>query len=883
MTGSLADVRGGGGPAAASPRARLADMDAQLAERYWQRAQVLELIEARTAFMDALLLELWDASIDTDELALYALGGYGRGELLPHSDLDLLIVGRRPDRHAAAIETFLLKLYDLHQDVGQSVRALKEVRTAAAGDITIATALFERRPLRTTEAIDRKLNEALQHKRLWPAEAFYHAKLDEQRKRHATYADTEYGLEPNVKESPGGLRDLHTAMWVCARQFGTSDPDALEELGVLTSQEREWLLAGRRYLLWVRWGLHLLCGRKEERLQFEHQRGLAERLGYVDTTARRGVERYMQQYYRHVLTLRELNDILLQFFDETIVRRRSRNRVIPINERFQLRDDYIEACADDVFQRRPSALMEIFVLLAGRRDVAGVRASTIRAIREALPLIDDDFRNDPDNTGLFLDLLRAPYTLVSQLTRMRRYGVLQRYIPEYGRVIGQMQHDLFHVYTVDAHTMQIIRNMRRFRYRSAEKEFPVAAHCVRNIAKVELLYIAGLYHDIGKGRGGDHSALGARDAGAFCTRHGLSRSDTELVVWLVDAHLLMSSTAQRKDIYDPDVIHEFARQVKSERRLNYLYALTVADINATNPTLWNSWRATLLRQLYSETRRALRRGLESPLDREDALTETRSWAMERLGQQGLNVAEVHRVWDIFGEDFFLRHTPREIADLTARVHGHDLAAGPLILVRDMGQQLSEGGATQIYIHMQDQPEIFAATTITLDQFSLSVFEANLSTGASGECFNRFVVLDDDGNRVAASKALWREVRERLETALADPGAVRRRSQQRLPRRAKQLARPTSVSVRTSAQAETTEITIAASDRPGLLSDIASLLAEQQLSVVAARIMTLGERAEDTFEVTGADGQPLRDQQRLYELENHLRQELDRSLGQGQRP
>jgi [protein-PII] uridylyltransferase len=860
-----------------SPRERLAIRDAELERRYWDRAQVLDLLEERTVFMDALLLELWDAHIDTDELALYALGGYGRRELLPHSDLDLLIVGRKPDRHASQIEAFLLALYDLHQDVGQSVRALKEVRSAAQSDITIATALFERRPLRTNAAIDDKLTDAANHKRLWPAEAFYHAKIDEQRKRHATFADNEYELEPNVKESPGGLRDLHTAMWVFARQFGTDDPNALEELGVLTAQEREWFLAGRRYLLWVRYGLHLLCGRKEERLQFEHQRALAERLGYVDTTARLGVERYMQQYYRHVLTLREVNDILLQYFDEAIVQRKSRDEITPVNERFQLRDGYIEACRPDVFERRPSALMEIFVLLAHRRGAAGVRTGTIRLIRDALHLIDDDFRNDPDNNALFMDLLRAPHTLVSQLTRMRRYGVLQRYIPEFGRVIGQMQHDLFHIYTVDAHTMQVIRNMRLFRYRSAEKDFPVAAHCVRNIAKIELLYIAGLYHDIGKGRGGDHSTLGAKDARVFCARHGLSSSDTDLVAWLVEAHLLMSSTAQRKDIYDPDVINDFAAVIKSERRLNYLYALTIADINATNPTLWNSWRATLLRQLYSETRRALRRGLESSPDREEALAETRSWAREHLGRRGLATEAVDRVWAVFGDRFFLRHSPRKVAELTVRVHEHDIASGPMILVRDMGQQLSEGGATQLYIYMRDQPEIFAATTITLDSFGLSVFEANLKTGPAGECFNRIVVLDDDGNRVAAAKELWRKVQERMAQALKDPGAVRARSAQRLPRRVKQLVRPTEVAVHTARDGEVTEVTVTASDRPGLLADTATLLAELGISILSARIMTLGDRVEDSFTILAADGQPITDPQAIYDLENHLRQELDRSL------
>ena len=326
----------------------------------------------------------------------------------------------------------------------------------------------------------------------------------------------EYGLEPNLKSSPGGLRDLQTAMWVFQRHFGTDDPKDLERMGALSAQERVWLEDGRRFLWWVRYGLHLLAGRKEDRLQFEYQRGLAERLGFADTDARLGVERFMSLYYEHVLALREVNDIVLQYFDESILRQREKPVIEPINERFQIRNNYIEMVTDDqVLTRTPSALLEIFVIMANRRDISGVRADTIRAIREHLHLIDEAFRTGPGKHRLFMDLLKAPYTLVSQLTRMRRYGILGRYLPEFGQIIGQMQHDLFHIYTVDAHTMMVIRNMRRFHYRSSEEHFPVAYHCVRNLPKVELLYIAGLYHDMGKGRGGDHSELGAVDAVAF--------------------------------------------------------------------------------------------------------------------------------------------------------------------------------------------------------------------------------------------------------------------------------------------------------------------------------------------------------------------------------
>ena len=489
-------------------------------------------------------------------------------------------------------------LWDLGCEIGHSVRTVRECRRESAADIATATAMFERRLLTGDQKIIASLDRVMAARRLWPSAQFFAAKRDEQIERHANYDNVEYGLEPNIKASPGGLRDQHTVFWIVRREYGTTETAQLREQGVLTQQEETWLIEGKRFLSWVRYGLHLIAGRKEDRLQFEYQRELAQRFGYADTDAKRGVEGFMQLYYRHVLALREVNDIVLQTFEETIVQGRRRPRMEAINERFRLRNKYIETTGPEVFPTAPSAMFEMFVIMANRREIAGVRASTIREIRQNLAAINDQFRRDPKVCELFLELLRAPHTLVSQLTRMRRYGLLSAYLPEFGKIVGQMQHDLFHIYTVDAHTMTLIGNLRRFRYRKAEETYPVAHQCVLNVPKVELLYIAGLYHDIGKGRGGDHSELGAVDAAQFCERHGLSDEDTDLVCWLVRSHLLMSSTAQRKDIHDPDVIADFGSGVKSLERLDYLYALTAADITATNPTLWNSWRASLLRQLY---------------------------------------------------------------------------------------------------------------------------------------------------------------------------------------------------------------------------------------------------------------------------------------------
>jgi [protein-PII] uridylyltransferase len=865
-----------------SLRARLNAHDQELADRYWARHNVEDLIEARTDFFDHLMVEIWESCIPEKargDLCLFAVGGYGRREQFPHSDVDLLIVAKKPTAWREEVRSFLHTLYDLNLDVGHSVRSPADCKAEANKDITVATAMYERRLLTGSSRLAAKLDKIMASPRLWPSDRFFTAKRDEQIARHEQYDNVEYGLEPNLKTSPGGLRDLQTAMWVFQRHFGTNDPKDLERLGGLTGQERVALEDGRRFLWWVRFGLHLLAGRKEDRLQFEFQRALAEKLGFADTDARRGVERFMSLYYEHVLALREVNDIVLQYFDESILRAREKPVVEPINERFRIKNHYIEICHERVLDEHPSALLEIFVIMANRRDISGVRAGTIRAIRDHLDLIDEEFREDLANTKLFMDLLKAPYTLVSQLTRMRRYGVLGRYLPEYGQLIGQMQHDLFHIYTVDAHTMMVIRNMRRFHYRSSEEHFPVACHCVRNLPKVELLYIAGLYHDMGKGRGGDHSELGAVDAVAFCQRHGLTDDDTQIVEWLVKQHLLMSSVAQRKDIYDPDVILEFATEVKSERRLDYLYALTVADINATNPTLWNNWRASLLRQLYGETRKALRRGLETPLDRYASIRASQEGAREKLLAGGLDEQRINTVWSITGQDFFLRHTPRQIAEITRAIAGHEGDA-PLIQLLDRKGQVSEEGATEICIYCRDRPGLFAATVGSLSQLGLSVYDASIHTSETGWCLNSFIVLEEDSGKPPGRNQDERErLTSRLCELLADTDAQPAPIRRRLPRQLKQLPIATEVSLKPKSGTDAFELTIIASDRPGLLATIGLLFAELGINLQDARIATLGERVEDTFTINdlGAPDGQMGSQERIYVLENTIRQRLDSQI------
>lgn len=868
---------------------RLSQHDANIADRYWSRHNVEDLLRERSRFFDEMLSQIWLHNIPEQaqaQLCLLAVGGYGRGEQFPHSDVDLLILAIKPSTWSAEISAFLQDLYDLKLDIGYSVRRLVDCRREAQKDITVATSMYERRFLIGSKALSAKLDKVLSASRLWPAARFFKAKRDEQEDRHRQFDNVEYGLEPNLKVSPGGLRDLQTVMWVCQRQFSTTEPRDLEKIGALTQQERTWFLDGRRFLWWVRFGLHLLAGRKEDRLQFEYQRGLAERLGFADTQAKLGVERFMKLYYQHVLALREVNEIVFQYFEESILRGKEKPQIESINERFQIRNNYMEACHAQVFAETPTALIEMFVIMANRRDISGVRAATIRLIRDHLHLIDDEFRRNPVAAKLFMDLLKAPYTLVSQLTRMRRYGVLGQYLPEYGEIVGQMQHDLFHIYTVDAHTMMVIRNLRRFHYRSSEEQFPVACHCVRSLPKIELIYIAGLYHDIGKGRGGNHSELGARDAIKFCVRHGLTQEDTELVAWLVEQHLTMSSTAQRKDIYDPDIIFEFAAEVKSVRRLDYLYALTVADINATNPTLWNNWRAALLRQLYGETKKALRRGLEAPIDKQATIRACQESALEKLLNGGLNtdgrLSEdvIREIWKVPSDDYFLRHTPRQVAEMTYLMCNHDPQAGPLVVLHERKGQVSDEGATEISVYVADRQHLFAATVAALNRLGLSVHDASIHTSAEGLCLNTFIVLDEHGKAPGKRPSDREALQTQLTAILSATGRLPSVPKRRLPRQLKQLPTATIIKITNRSGSGASELNLTAADRPGLLASIGLLFAELGLSVLNARITTLGERVEDVFSILDKSGRPITSLEEIYLLENTLRQRLDSQLVNG---
>jgi [protein-PII] uridylyltransferase len=851
------------------------DARAWLDRGFRDGADIVELIHLRAAFMDRLLLLIWQRH-DWGEatISLAAVGGYGRGELHPHSDIDLLILtGDGCESCQQNIERFITLLWDIKLNIGHSVRTIAQCVEQASADITVATTLAESRLISGSSDLLLSMQSVIGPDQVWPSDEFFRAKWQEQKFRHAKYADTEYNLEPNVKSSPGGLRDIQTIGWIALRQYGESDPEGLAELGFLTPDELDILINGRNFLWRVRYALHMLNEREEDRLLFDYQGDLAELFGYKDSDKRLAVEQFMQQYYRWVLALGQLNEVLMQHFDQVILRADGPEEVVEINSRFLVRNDYIEARTSDVFDKTPSALLEVFVLCAQNEEIEGVHVATIRQIRDHRDLIDDAFRQDPRNRSLFMELLKSPYKLGRQLRRMNRYGILGEYLPEFGKIVGQMQHDLFHIYTVDAHTLEVIKNMRRFLFPEFRERFPVTSRVASRLPKLELLYIAGLYHDIGKGRGGDHSELGAVDAEVFCQNHGLSKVDTNLVCWLVKHHLTMSSVAQRKDITDPDVIQDFATMVGDQLHLDYLLTLTVADINATNPTLWNAWRGSLLRQLYTETKRALRRGLDNQIDKQEWIDQTQQQALAQLEDRGFTAQEVESLWAESGEDYFLREQAEDIVWHTEAIAQHIDKDTPLVLVQPRTDVQFEL-ATQIFIHARAQDYLFSVVAAALEQLDLSVHDARVYNSIDGMAMDTFYVLDANGESIAEDPARIHHISDYLSQQLQDrdryPEIVKRRT----PRQIKFFAMPTKTTMRIDRLRKLNVLQVTTPDRPGLLARIGRIFFEYGIELQAAKIATLGERVEDVFFITAANHQPIEDEVLCTEIQAAICKELD---------
>ncbi|MBF8268876.1 MAG: glnD [Gammaproteobacteria bacterium] len=835
-----------------------------LIENFVAGNPIKDILYKRAWFIDQLLTHAWQTYINSNELALLAVGGYGRRELHPHSDIDIMILTQpRPDPESKAnLAMFLTFLWDIGLEVGSSVRTVKECLNQARADITVATNIMESRLITGNQELFDAMCKLTGPDKIWPTRKFFEAKFSEQQTRHQKYDDTEHNLEPNIKEGPGGLRDIQVIDWVAKRHFGARRLRELKAYGFLTDSEYDALNTGRAFLWRVRFALHMLTGRREDRLSFDQQRNVARVFGY-ESNDNSAIEQFMKIYYRTVRELNLLNEILLQHFQEAIIYAR-KEKIKPLNKRFNKRNDFLEASNKGIFKRYPFALLELFLLMQQTPGLKGVRASTIRLIRESVNTIDDDFRNDIRNKSLFMEILKQPRFVGTELRRMHRYGVLCAYLPVFAKIEGLMQFDLFHVYTVDEHILFVVRNLRQFTNPDFSRQFPLCGEILQTIPKRELLYLGAIFHDIAKGRGGHHSELGAEDALAFCKKHQLPDFDSKLVAWLVYNHLIMAKTAQRKDINDPEVINYFASRIGDVMHLQYLYLLTVADICGTNPKMWNNWKSSLMAELYNKTLHALRRGLENPIDKADRIAEVKRSALEMLGQAIINGREIEVFWATLGDDYFIRYSPDEIAWQTRAMARTDDDKLPLIAI----QQESMKGGTGIFIYMRDHDNIFSRSTLALDHLRLNIVDARIITSNNGYTLDTFIVLEESGEHVKGGERT-NAIKEMLLQELTNLDKPIRKISRMEKRQLRNFPIATTVSFSQDESNNRTVMEVIASDRVGLLSRIGMAMESCAISLQNAKIATYGEKVEDIFFITDHDNKMITDQAKLDSLRDTI--------------
>ena len=823
-------------------KSRLQTGQKTIREHYLSDPDAMRLLHERSQLIDEVLCDLWHELGFPASLALVAVGGYGRGELFPASDIDLLLLLPKPPDPAltARLEQLVSLFWDIGLEIGHSVRTVDECLDEAAGDVTIQTSLLEARRLTGSERLFTKFLTGF--KAHLDPQAFFHAKRMEQDERHLRYLETPYSLEPNCKESPGGLRDLQSILWIAqAAGYGNGWPD-LERHGFITHEEEQHLERCEGFLQRLRTQLHIHVGRREDRLLFDYQTALAEQLGFAATPTRRVSEQLMQEYYRTAKTITQINAILVQNIGAAIFPPPDQAPT-PINEHFQNAHELLDVVDEDVYNKSPGAILEGFLLMQQHPELKGMTARTLRAQWRARSRIDDDFRSDPDNRARFLQLFKQPRGVIHEFRRMNHFGILGRYLPNFGKIVGQMQHDLFHVYTVDQHILQVMRNLRRFTMDEFAHEYPVCSRLISDFERPWVLYIAALFHDIAKGRGGDHSELGTVDAQAFCDSHGLDADDAELVVWLVRKHLVMSNVAQKQDISDPDVVVAFTGIARDERHLIALYLFTVADIRGTSPKVWNTWKGQLLEQLFSTARRLLLSGGEAPMA-QGIIQERQREAMRLLRYFALSDTVHERLWKQLDTVYFLRHSAEEIAWHTRALHYRTDVEKPVVKARINPQ----GEGLEVMVYTRDQPDLFARLVGFFGRAGYNIVDAKIHTTRHGYALDSFMLLDvsnRDNDREMISY-IEHELLERLTHQLPPeaPGSGR------VSRQVKHFPIQPQVSIEPDEKGVLFVLSVIAADRPGLLYTVATTLAAYAANLHTAKIATLGERVEDTFLVSG---------------------------------
>ena len=825
------------------------------------------LLRKFSRLADGLLTTLWQRAGLPPGLALAAVGGFGREQLFPHSDIDVLVLLPTdlpaPDTVREQVEAFIRSCWDAGLEIGSSVRSVEECLSEAASDVTVQTSLLEARRVCGDAALFARFEH--QFGAQIDPHAFLVAKTLEMRQRHTKHENTPYALEPNCKESPGGLRDLHLILWV-ARAAGLGKRwEELAHSGLATPYEVRQIQRNEALLFLIRARLHALAGRREDRLVFDLQTAVAESFGYRTQSPEgarfplRASETLMRRYYWAAKAVTQLCQILLLNIEERL--NPPTQAPQPINERFLDKNGLIEVASDDLYQRDPHAILETFLLYQSSTGLQNLSARTLRALYNARSVMDAAFRRDPVNRAAFLRILQQPSGITHAMRLMNQTSVLGRYLWPFRRIVGQMQHDLFHAYTVDQHILMVLRNMRRFFIAEHAHEYPFCSQLAGGWDKPWLLFVAALFHDIGKGRGGDHSQVGAVEARRFCRQHGVEREDARLIEFLVRAHLTMSNVAQKQDLSDPDVITAFARHVGNERYLTALYLLTVADIRGTSPKVWNAWKGKLLEDLYRATLRVL--GGRAP-DAQAIVEARKREALVLLALSALPFEAQKKLWDTLDVSYFMRHEAADIAWHTRHLSRHVGTLQPVVRAR----QSLAGEGLQVLVYAPDQSDLFARICGYFDRAGFSILDARVHTAHNGYALDTFQVVS------ATLQGHYRELTHMVENdlthAIVQGGPLPEPGRKRVSRRVKSFPITPRVTLRPDEKAQRWLLGISASDRAGLLYLVARVLARHQLSVQLAKVSTLGERVEDTFLIQGAE---LQNNQRQIEIETEVLEAL----------
>ena len=848
-------------------RQRLAQTQKDLAAAYLAQPDPVTYLRARSDLVDRILAAMWSQANMPSSAALIAVGGYGRGKLFPFSDVDVLIALDTP--LSVELEETLQKLigqfWDLGLSIGHSVRTIDECLAAAAADVTIQTALYESRWVCGNKKLANRLTLAI-HEQL-VSEQFIAAKMAEQEERHLRHAFSAFSLEPNVKESPGGLRDLQTIRWIARAAGFVDDGDtwtALQKNDLMQGDERVAIERAVTFLSDVRIRLHLLTGRAEDRLLFDLQGQMAQQFGFSDDSNKRASEQFMQRYYRIAKRVSQINTLVLKSISEKLAPA-SKQRVRPINERFQKVGHKLDIIDPQIYQKQPSAILETFLLMEKQGGVQEMTSRTLRALYAARRLVNREFRQQKENKQRFIQILRQKNGVLHALRLMNQFSILGRYIPAFGKIVGQMQHDLFHVFTVDQHILQVVRNIRRFQREDFAHENPFCHRLIAEFERPWLLVVAALFHDIAKGRGGDHSELGTVDAEAFCTTHALTKKDTELVVWLVREHLTMSSVAQKEDISDPTTVANFCKKVRDPRHLTALYLLTVADIRGTSPKVWNSWKARLLETLYQTSLARLEQAAGDAADEiGDMVVQRKREALAHLRYFALGNSVQTQFWKQLDDVYFLRHTDEEIAWHTRCLYYRTHENKPVVRARPNPE--SEG--IQVLVYAPDQLDLFVRLCAYFSSIGYSIMDAKIQTTRHGYALDSFNLLD------ASDRGLDRETCTLIEHDLLEvlAGNIKPTPPKggRVSRQVRSFPISPVVLIEPDESGQQFVVSIRAADRTGLLYAIAETLTRHGAALHTARISTLGERVEDTFLISGRSLNQSRD--RLL-LENDLLEQL----------